>query len=83
MVTPRPDSAAYHDCAFVITLVNQQQLTYGAGSDLSVHRGELTAVDASGNQRRIHVREWQDVIINAAEVLSNRWRRPRPPTTQT
>lgn len=83
MVNPRPDSADYVNCAFVITLVDRQRLTYGAGSDLRIDHGELTASDAVGNERRIEVQDWQDVIINASEVLSNRWRRTRPPTTQT
>ncbi|TRW80306.1 hypothetical protein FK535_19980 [Mycolicibacterium sp. 018/SC-01/001] len=68
---------AFHDCAFVITLNNRHRLTYGPGSHLDVHRGELTAVDAAGEERRVQVQEWEDVIVNAEDILTNRWRRSR------
>lgn len=68
----------YRDCSFVITLINRERLSYEAGSQLHVERGELTAVTAAGVERRVPVQDWRGVIIDAAEILTNRWRRPRP-----
>lgn len=73
-----PDTVVYRDCAFVITLINHARLSYGAGSHLHVDHGELTAVTAAGEERRVLVQQWQDVIINAGDIVTNRWRRPRP-----
>ncbi len=75
-----PDVAVYRNCSFVISLINSERLSYEAGSQLHLDHGELTAITAAGEQRRVPVREWQDVIINAADVLTNRWRRQQPPT---
>ena len=72
---------AYRDCAFVITLLNRDRLSYEAGSQLHVDHGELTAVTAAGVEHCVPVQEWRGVIINADEILTNRWRRPRPSTT--
>lgn len=79
----RPDNVDYHDCAFVITLITRDRLTYGPGSHLHVHGGDVTAVDAAGEERRVPVTDWEDVIVNAGDVLSNRWRRSRPAAEST
>lgn len=68
----------YRDCSFVITLINRERLSYEAGSQLLVEHGELTAVTAAGVERRVPVQDWRGVIIDAADILTNRWRRRRP-----
>ncbi|MBX7450863.1 hypothetical protein GR927_23020 [Mycolicibacterium sp. 3033] len=78
MGSRRPDIVAYHDCEFVITLTTRERLSYEAGSDLRVEHGVLTAITPAGLERRVDVHDWQDVIIDAGDVLTNRYRRRRP-----
>ena len=74
-----PDVAVYRDCSFAITLIDRQHISYEAGSQLHLDHGELTAITAAGERRRVPVQEWQGVIIDAREIITNRWRR-QPPT---
>ncbi len=76
-----PDVAVYRDCTFVITLIDRQRISYEAGSQLHIDHGDLTAITAAGEQRRVPVQEWQGVIIDAREIITNRWRRRQPPTS--
>lgn len=70
----------YRDCSFVITLIDRERLSYEVGSQLRVDHGELLAISAAGEQRRVPMQDWQGVIINAGEILTNRWRRRQSPT---
>jgi len=72
---PRPPHhMTFTDCIFVIRLIDDNRLVYDGGSTLHIDRGHLTAIDAAGTHRRIDVHDWLDVIIDAADVLTNRWR---------
>jgi hypothetical protein len=74
-VTPR---RSFVNRAFVIRLSNEQRKMYAAGSQLEVgETGNLTAIDPSGNHWTVRRERWLDVVLDADEVVTNRWNAQR------